>query len=658
MNIFSNLIYGYNITVIQLLAPIIGISLMSVFIMIYLLLSIKTKKVTYITISVTLSFIFIYNIISLIIIFLSTYGSKQANPNLSMVLYLANNIIMLAAIVLMPINSKSFISKNKNLMNLNNTVFVIILILSIALIVASIIYPRRFLTVTINYYESDTNTDSYYIKAVGLFYLFKNYIILLVFLIMFISTLTDMIMNYDYKSNVLMIISIVIALVLIVRYLYLEKTLDNIGFDRIGFAIVISSSFRSISIFSSFAKNALESIKKESVLNNKLHLNLKTLNNIDKISEQLNIIDKNLMDTSMFVFEIDKEAKDAYNIISSKIDSILEANDRLIEAKNSKKNIIKDGLKYTNTIFTFFDKYKSQMQEHFRVLNQTISNMKESDFSNEQIMSLKNELRLIKESFKETSNKFLNAIMDSANQFKDVNSITESIYNTIEYIKSITNKTNLLSINAGIQASKAGFYGKSFSVVAKEIGTLSFEISKGTESIEKMLNDIFAGLVMIENSSFYIKDRCNIIAKEINRISDTIDKFIEEMENNINNDSKKLSHFKSLEQYNEVMSNILVNQNLIVLSIKENISAMLEVQNNLNSKIEYQNQDVYKIFNNFNNVIKSKDDLNEITKKIGNYSSFSHTDIEALSNIINTHRKKSSFTFAPIIALLKKSSNV
>ncbi|MEI0558654.1 methyl-accepting chemotaxis protein [Brachyspira intermedia] len=656
MNIFSNLIYGYNITVIQLLAPIIGISLMSVFIMIYLLLSIKTKKGIYITISVTLSFILIYNIISLIIIFLGTYGANRINPNLSTVLYLANNIIILIAVDLMPINSKSFISKNKNLINLNNTIFIIVVILSIALIIVSIIYPDRFFTATINYYDSESS--SYYIKSVGLFYLIKNYIILLVFTIMFISTLADMIMNYDYKSNILMTISVVIALVLIVRYLYLEKTIENIGFDRIGFAIVISSSFRSISIFSSFAKNALESIKKESVLNNKLHLNLRTLNNIDRISEQLNIIDRNLMDTSMFVFEIDKEAKDAYNIISSKIDSILDANDKLMDAKNSKKNIIKDGLKYTNTIFTFFDKYKSQMQEHFRVLNQTISNMKESDFSNEQIMSLKNDLRLIKESFKETSSKFLNAIVESANQFKDVNSITESIYNTIEYIKAITNKTNLLSINAGIQASKAGFYGKSFSVVAKEIGALSFEISKGTDSIEKMLTDIFAGLVMIENSSFYIKDRCKIIAKEINRISDTIDKFIEEMENNINTDSKKLSHFKSLEQYNDVMSNILVNQNLIVLSIKENISAMLEVQNNLNSKIEYQNQDVYKIFNNFNNVIKSKDELNEITKKIGNYSSFSHTDIEALSNIINTHRKKSSFTFAPIIALLKKSSNV
>ena len=145
------------------------------------------------------------------------------------------------------------------------------------------------------------------------------------------------------------------------------------------------------------------------------------------------------------------------------------------------------------------------------------------------------------------------------------------------------------------------------------------------------------------------------VEREVNKMIKGIDKYINDIETNINTDSKKLSHFKSLDQYNETMSNILVNQNLIVLSIKENISAMLDVQNNLNAKIEYQNQDVYKIFINFNSIIKTKDELNDITKKIGSYSSFSHTDIEALSNIISTHRKKSSFTFAPIIALLKKS---
>ena len=650
MNILSNLILGYNITILKLLVPIIGISLMAVFIMLYLLLSIKTKKAIYITISVTLTFILIYNIISLIIIFFELYG---INKTVTLNMYIANNILILVAVMLMPINTKSFISGNKTLSNLNNGVFVIGIVLSVVLIIFSIIYSSRFLSVTINYYDS--SSVSYFLRPRGLFFLLRTYIVLFVFFVMFISALSDMIMNYNYKVNVPMIIANTISLILVVRYLYVDKTLNGLDFDRIGLAIVILSSFRSISIFSSFAKNALDSIKRESVLNNKLHLNLKTLNNIDRISEELNNIDKNLMDTSMFVFEIDKETKDAYNIISSKIDAILDANDKLIEAKNSKKNLIKDGLKYTNTIFTFFDKYKSQMQEHFRVLNQTISSLKESDFSNEQIMTLKNELRLIKESLIETSNRFIAIILESADQFKDVSTITEAIYSTIEYIKSITNKTNLLSINAGIQASKAGFYGKSFSVVAKEIGALSFEISKGTESIEKMLTDIFAGLVVIENSSFYIHDHCKIISEEVSNISANIDNLINEIENDISSDSKKLSNFKSLEQYNEVMSNILLNQNLIVLSIKENITAMLDVQNNLNAKIEYQNQDVYKIFNNFNNIIKTKDELNDITKKIGSYSSFSHTDIEALSNIINTHRKKSSFTFAPIIALLKKS---
>ena len=650
MTILSNLISGYNISILKLLVPVIGISVMSIFTMLYLLLAIKTKKIIYITISITLVLILIYNILSLILIFLALY---RIDKEFSAILFTVNNFIMLIAVILMPVNSVSFIGNVKKLKNINTAIFIISIISSIFLIVLSIIYPDRFLEIEINYY--DAISISYFLNPTGLFFVYKTYIILFVFFLTFVSIISDIIINSNYKNNILMLISNVLALILIVRYLYADQALNGLDFDRVGLAITISSSFRSIAIFASFTKNALDSIKKESLLNNRLHLNLKTLNNIDRISDALTAIDKNLMDTSMFVFEIDKESKDAYNIINKKIDSILKANDDLVEAKNDKKNIIKDGLKYTNTIFTFFDKYKNQMQEHFRILNQTISNMKESDFSNEQIESLNNELKNIKIGLKETSDKFLSSIIESANQFKDVNNITDSIYETIEYIKSITSKTNLLSINAGIQASKAGFYGKSFSVVAKEIGALSFEISKGTDSIEKMLTDIFAGLVIIENSSFYIKDRCKIIEREVNKIIKDIDKYINTIETNINTDSKKLSHFKSLEQYNDAMSNILVNQNLIVLSVKENVAAMLEVQNNLNAKIEYQNQDIYKVFNNFNNMIKDKNELNDITKKIGNYSSFSHSDIEALSNIINSHRKKSSFTFAPIIALLKKS---
>ena len=135
MNILSNLISGYNITILKLLVPVIGVSVMSIFIMLYLLLSIKTKKAIYITISITLILILMYSIISLIIIFLELYGINQ---QLSSVLVISNNIIILTAVILMPINSTSFIGNIKALKNINTGIFIISIVSSVLLIALSI----------------------------------------------------------------------------------------------------------------------------------------------------------------------------------------------------------------------------------------------------------------------------------------------------------------------------------------------------------------------------------------------------------------------------------------------------------------------------------------------------------------------------------------
>ena len=136
MSILSNLISGYNITISKLLVPVIGISVMAIFIMLYLLLAIKTRKAIYITISITLILILIYNIISLIIIFLELYGM---NKELCSILFIANNIIILIAVILMPINSISFIGNIKALKNINTAIFIISVISSVVLIVLSIV---------------------------------------------------------------------------------------------------------------------------------------------------------------------------------------------------------------------------------------------------------------------------------------------------------------------------------------------------------------------------------------------------------------------------------------------------------------------------------------------------------------------------------------
>lgn len=649
MDFLTDFILGYNINIMELLVPVIDLSVMIIFAVIFILLSRRTRNRVYFIISITLELLSLYNIILVVIMFFELYN---VSPTITTNLYIFNNILVLFTVMFMPLNNRNFLSNVKSVNNLNNSILIITGIMILAVLIISFINFGSFFSVNINYAAS----NSYYrIAPEGLFYLLKKYIILFVFAATLIPVIIDIASNHNVGINIVFNIFSLIGLYLIFTDITLFKTDSGISFDRTGLAITISYMIRFIATFSSFTINALNVINKDNVLVNRLKNNLNILTNINGISDKLNAVDKNFMDSSMFVFEIDKENKDALDIMSSKVENILASKDKLAQTKENKSQIIRDGIRFTSAVFNFFERYKSQLQDNCKVLNGIIGRIKESDFSHSEIKELNEDLINIKDDLQKSSKKFIDNIIEYSSQFKDINAITGEIYETIEYIKKMTNRTNLLSINAGIQSTKAGVYGRSFSVVAKEIGNLSYEISQGTDTIERILINIFSGLVMVENVSFYVEEHCKLIENSVENIIKEIDNYLKIIENNIDFEYSNLESFETLENYNNDIFNIVEEQNSIVLYIKENINAMLDIQSSLNSKIDFQNRDIIKIFNNFNNVIKNRERLNDTIKKVGNYSSLSHTNIETLSNIINTHKKKSSITFAPIISLLKSS---
>lgn len=649
MDFLTDFILGYNINIMELLVPVIDLSVMIIFAVIFILLSRRTRNRVYFIISITLELLSLYNIILVVIMFFELYN---VSPTITTNLYIFNNILVLFTVMFMPLNNRNFLSNVKSVNNLNNSILIITGIMILAVLIISFINFGSFFSVNINYAAS----NSYYrIAPEGLFYLLKKYIILFVFAATLIPVIIDIASNHNVGINIVFNIFSLIGLYLIFTDITLFKTDSGISFDRTGLAITISYMIRFIATFSSFTINALNVINKDNVLVNRLKNNLNILTNINGISDKLNAVDKNFMDSSMFVFEIDKENKDALDIMSSKVENILASKDKLAQTKENKSQIIRDGIRFTSAVFNFFERYKSQLQDNCKVLNGIIGRIKESDFSHSEIKELNEDLINIKDDLQKSSKKFIDNIIEYSSQFKDINAITGEIYETIEYIKKMTNRTNLLSINAGIQSTKAGVYGRSFSVVAKEIGNLSYEISQGTDTIERILINIFSGLVMVENVSFYVEEHCKLIENSVENIIKEIDNYLKIIENNIDFEYSNLESFETLENYNNNIFNIVEEQNSIVLYIKENINAMLDIQSSLNSKIDFQNRDIIKIFNNFNNVIKNRERLNDTIKKVGNYSSLSHTNIETLSNIINTHKKKSSITFAPIISLLKSS---
>ncbi|MDD5169929.1 MAG: methyl-accepting chemotaxis protein [Syntrophales bacterium] len=70
----------------------------------------------------------------------------------------------------------------------------------------------------------------------------------------------------------------------------------------------------------------------------------------------------------------------------------------------------------------------------------------------------------------------------------------ERIDSVIATITKISDQTNLLSLNAAIEAEKAGEYGRGFSVVAREIGRLANETAISTMDISNIINEMQASV--------------------------------------------------------------------------------------------------------------------------------------------------------------------
>lgn len=113
-------------------------------------------------------------------------------------------------------------------------------------------------------------------------------------------------------------------------------------------------------------------------------------------------------------------------------------------------------------------------------------------------------------------------ISASATIINDVEAESKTIGSVLDVIKSIAEQTNLLALNAAIEAARAGEHGRGFAVVADEVRTLAGRTQTATEEINQMIENLQSGTKKAVDAMNKSRDQVQSAVEQANQAGESI----------------------------------------------------------------------------------------------------------------------------------------
>ena len=214
----------------------------------------------------------------------------------------------------------------------------------------------------------------------------------------------------------------------------------------------------------SFQKLERLNVEKEhisSLLDTIIRVSGNLIDGISQVSEQIVHLGASIIETSTSMKEVSSGTNDAAESIQDQIIQTEEIQHYVEKVTSVSKTISED------TELT-----KSEIQLAQNNMDQLITQVSDSEAASK-------------------------AVVD---ELKSLNEYTDQMHSIIDMITKVTNQTSMLSLNASIEAARAGDAGRGFAVVATEISNLANQTKGATGNITTIIGNISSELANVIES--------------------------------------------------------------------------------------------------------------------------------------------------------------